>query len=183
MAMSRDRMRVAGIGRWLAVVVLVGIVSGCGGKKANPLRVTVMRCPAPAVVEGLSTLTRFANGRRTADAVLFTASIEDLALKCEQGERVRSLLRFRIVAIRGPALRDDVVEVPYFVAVMRDNGEIVAKKIYRTRLVFARGAKRAETVEEILQTIPSIDQARRYDYELLVGFQVKTDDLIFNVVR
>ena len=96
---------------------------------------------------------------------------------------MRSHLRFRIVATRGPALRDEVVEVPYFVAVMRDNGEIVAKKIYRTRLVFAGGAKRAETVEEILQTIPSIEQARRYDYELLVGFQVKTDDLIFNVVR
>ncbi len=181
--MIADRMRMAGFGRWLVVLVLVGLLAGCGGKKANPLRVTVMRCPAPAVVEGVATLTRFAGARRTADAVLFTAAIEDLRLRCDQGERVRSHLRFRIVATRGPALRDEVVEVPYFVAVIRDNGEIVAKKIYRTRLVFTRGSKRAETVEEILQTIPSIAQARRYDYELLVGFQVKTDDLIFNVVR
>ncbi len=183
MVTSGNRMRRAGIGRWLGVLALLGVLAGCGGKKANPLRVTVMRCPAPAVVEGVSTLTRFADARRTADAVLFTASIEDLTLKCDQGERVRSHLRFRVVATRGPALRDEVVEVPYFVAVMRDNGEIVAKRIYRTRLVFARGAKRAETMEEILQTIPSIEQARRYDYELLVGFQVKTDDLIFNVMR
>ncbi len=183
MVRSGKRMGKTGIGRWLVVIALLGVLTGCGGKKANPLQVTVMRCPAPAVVEGVSTLTRFADGRRTADAVLFTASIEDLALKCDQGERVRSHLRFRIVATRGPALKDEVVEVPYFVAVMRDNGEIVTKKIYRTRLVFARGAKRAETVEEILQTIPAIEQARRYDYELLVGFQVKTDDLIFNVVR
>ncbi len=166
-----------------AFLLSVLLLAGCGGKKANPLAVTIMRCPAPAVVEGLSTLTRFASARRTADSVLFTATIEDLRLDCDQGERVRSRLRFRISALRGPALRDEVVEVPYFVAVMRDNGEIVAKEIYTSRLVFARGAKRAATEEEIIQTIPSIEQARRYDYELLVGFQLRTDDLIFNVVR
>ncbi len=182
--LRRDRGR----GRALRVVGLViamgATLAACSGRGKNPLKVVVQRCPAPAVVEGVSTLTRFAGDDRTSDARLFTAAIEDLDLRCDQGERVTSRLRFRIVATRGAALRGSrTIEVPYFVAVMRDNAEIVTKRIYRARLVFRDGAERAETIEEIRQTIPSIDQARRYHYELLVGFQLKSDELIYNVVR
>lgn len=173
-----------GLRLFALVFVAVSVLAACSSRGKNPLKVVIERCPAPAVVEGVSTLTRFAGSEKTADARLFTASIEHLDLRCEQGAHVVSHLHFRIVATRGPALRGShTVEVPYFVALMRDNAEIVSKQIYRTRLVFSDGAQRAETIEEIRQTIPSIDQARRYHYELLVGFQLKSDELIFNVVR
>ncbi len=175
----RRSLRLVGL-----VVAASAALVACSSRGKNPLKVVVQRCPAPAVVEGVSTLTRFSGDEKTSNARLFTADIEDLDLRCEQGGRVVSHLRFRIVATRGPALQGSrTVEVPYFVALMRDNAEIVSKKIYRARLVFPEGADRAETVEEIRQTIPSIEQARRYHYELLVGFQVKSDELIYNLAR
>ncbi len=169
----------------LLPIVAALLLAGCSSDaNRNPLEVTVERCPALAVVGGTGSLTRFRGKGRDADDILFEATITGTRLVCHQGDDVVSEVSFEIVAQRGPALRGATdVALPYFVAVMRDNSEIVAKDVYMARLHFAAEAERAGTREVIRQRLPSIDQARRYNYEILVGFQLDPEDVTYNLLR
>ncbi|RMD89557.1 MAG: hypothetical protein D6807_03490 [Alphaproteobacteria bacterium] len=165
----------------VATALLVGCSSD--GNK-NPFEVTVERCPAVAVVGGTGSLTRFRGTERNAEDILYEATITGTRLQCNQGDDVVSDVAFEIVAQRGPALRGEAdVALPYFVAVLRDNSEIVAKDVYLARLHFSADAERAGTREIVRQRLPTIEQARRYDYEILLGFQLDPEDVTYNLLR
>lgn len=159
------------------------LLAGCASDR-NPLEVTAQRCPALAVLGGTGSLTQFAGeGRETAD-VFLEATIADLALECDQSDDVTSSVAFNVVGTRGPAMQGaSEVTLPFFVAVLRDNSIVVAKRIYETRLVFGPEDQRASTREELRQYLPTIEQARRYNYEILVGFQLSQDELSYNLLR
>jgi len=159
------------------------LLAACGSNR-NPLEVTVERCPAFAVLGGTGSLTQFAGEERETSDVFLEASISNLSLECDQGDDVISSLAFTVAGERGPAMGDDAeVVLPYFVAVLRDNGLVVAKEIYETRLRFGPDMQRAVVQEELRQRLPTIEQARRYDYEILVGFQLSQDELSYNLLR
>jgi len=159
------------------------LLAGCSTNR-NPLEVTAQRCPAFAVLGGTGSLTQFAGeGRETSD-VFLEATIADLSLDCDQGDDVSSAISFNVVGARGPAMQGaSEVTLPFFVAVLRDNSVVVAKRIYETRLVFGPDDQRASTREDLYQYLPTIEQARRYNYEILVGFQLSQDELSYNVLR
>lgn len=159
------------------------LLAACASDR-NPLQVTVQRCPAFAVLGGTGSLTQFAGEGREASDMFLEANIADLSLDCDQDDDVISSLSFTVAGVRGPAMGEEAeVVLPYFVAVLRDNGLVVAKEIYETRLYFAPGAQRASVREEIRQRLPTIEQARRYDYEILVGFQLSQEELSYNLLR
>lgn len=164
-------------------LVCLPLLAACSGNK-NPLEVTVERCPAIAVIGGAGTLTEFAGSGRTADDVLFEATISDVSLACDQDSDVVSDVRFSIVVQRGPALTGAMdIAIPYFVAVLRDNSEIVAKEIYAADIRLGAGDQRTIRRERIRQILPTIEQARRYDYEILIGFQLDPEHAAYNLVR
>lgn len=159
------------------------VLASCNSNK-NPLEVTVQRCPAIAVVGGAGSLTRFVGDGRDAGDILYKATISDVRLECEQDGDVISRVSFTVVGQRGPAMRGaETFILPYFVVVLRDNSEIVAKDIYDLKLGFGANDERAARQEVLRQVLPTIEQARRYDYEILIGFQLDPEDVTYNLVR
>jgi hypothetical protein len=162
---------------FMAAIVL--LVAACN---RNPFEVVVSRCLAVAVVGDVGTLTKFKGEGQTAEDHMYTASISNLSSECEEEEDVRSEVTFTVAAQAGPAMQDTSVTLPYFVVVLKDNSQIVSKKVFDVTLSFDRNGK-ASSVQKIGQHIPTIAQARRYDYELLVGFQMDAQEVVFNMER
>ncbi len=164
-------------------IVLLGIVllvAACGNR--NPLEVTVSRCPAIAIVGDAGTITRFeGEGRNVAD-LAFTASIMDARLTCEEAEDVRSVVTFDIGAQQGEAFKGGPVDLQYFVVVLKDNSQIVSKRVFDVTLRFD-GNGNSYSSEVIAQHIPTIEQARRYNYEVLLGFQLSAEEAVYNMER
>ncbi len=159
--------------------MLLFLVAACN---KNPLEVTVSRCLAVAVVGDVGTLTKFRSNGQTSEDVEFTASIRDVQSSCTEAEDVRSEVRFSIGAQAGPALANRTVTVPYFAAVLKDNSQIITKRVYTVELTFDSNGQ-AISDEILTQHVPTIEQARRYNYELLVGFQVEAKEALYNMVR
>lgn len=165
--------------RFFALVAGVLLLAGCS---SNPLEVTISRCPAVAVVGDAGTWTQFDGEGRSVEDVIYTASISDVAVSCNEGDAVNSMISFYIGAQSEGRIANETVVVPYFVAVMKDNSEIITKRIFDVALRFDSNGY-ASSREVISQYIPTIEQARRYNYELLIGFQMNVDDVIFNMER
>tara|TARA_R110002096_G_scaffold190444_7_gene371560 strand:+ start:340 stop:846 length:507 start_codon:yes stop_codon:yes gene_type:complete len=164
------------------VVFVSALLLTLAGCNRNPLEVTVSRCFGVAVVGDLGTLVKFQGEGRTTDDVTYTASIMDISSSCTEAGDVRAQTTFTIGVQSGPAFMDRDVNVEYFVAVVKDNSQIVSKRVYDVTLRFDEFGN-AQSKEVISQYIPTIEQARRYNYELLVGFQMEAEDAVFNMVR
>jgi len=164
----------------MSIVVLSLIAVSCN---KNPFVVTQINCPAVAIVSNTGNLFRFASDDRNQEDVLFSANISAINTECLQGEGVIETVEFNISVRRGPQLGSEEVIIPYFVALMRDNNLITAKRIYEVKVRFAQGEDFVTIRETIVQAFEEVDIARRYDYELLVGFQLTADELAFNVLH
>ncbi|TNE61847.1 MAG: hypothetical protein EP335_14225 [Alphaproteobacteria bacterium] len=164
-------------------IVLLALVSlAVAACSRNPLEVVVSNCPAVAVVGDAGTLTRFRGDGRTTDDVAFTASIMNVQSSCVEDVNVVSSVSFDIGGQAGRALASREVTLPYFVVVLKDNSRIVSKKQYDVTLRFdSNGFARAS--QSLEQVIPTIEQARRYNYEVLIGFQLSPEDVAYNMER
>lgn len=167
---------------FLRNVFLAALLLTLAACNKNPLEVVVSRCLAVAVVGDVGTYTKFRGDGQTTDDLEFTASISDMSSSCEEEDDVRSEVTFTVAAQSGPAMRSASVTVPYFVIVLKDNSQIVSKKVFDVTLTFDQSGK-ASSVQTIGQHIPTIEQARRYNYELLVGFQMEAQDVVYNIER
>jgi hypothetical protein len=165
--------------RFFVLTALLLVIAACN---RNPLEVVVSRCPAVAVIGDLGTFTKFEGAGQTTDDVAFTASLLQVRSDCEESSDVVGETSFEIAAQSGPALKNTTVVLPYFVAVLKDNSQIVSKKIFETTLVFDSNGY-AVSREVIGQYIPTIEQTRRYNYEVLLGFQIDPQDVVYNLQR
>lgn len=165
--------------RLYGIIVMACLLAACA---TNPLEVTVSRCPAVAVVGDTGTITRFGGEGRTTEDVMFTASISDVSVACDEDDAVTSAIAFYIGAQSEGRVVNQSITVPYFVAVLKDNSEVVTKRIFDVTLRFDDNGY-AVSREVLSQYIPTIEQARRYNYELLIGFQLSVDDVAFNMER
>lgn len=165
--------------RFALLAALTLMLAACN---RSPLEVVVSRCPAVAVVGDMNTLTQFRGEGRTTEDVMYTASIMDVTTDCTEGEAVDSNVTFFVGATAGPAFSGREITLPYFVAVLKDNSQIVSKEVFDVKLTFdSKGFARSKEV--ISQHIPTIAQARRYNYEVLLGFQMDAQDVVFNMER
>lgn len=166
--------------RLVFLLGLVFLLAACGNR--NPLEVTVSRCPAVAVVGDVGTLTKFRGEGRNVKDVAFTASIQEVRMDCVEAEDINAQVSFSIGAQAGEAFSGGSVTVPYFVLVLKDNSQIVSKKIFDVTLSFDRNGN-AISREVVAQHIPTIEQSRRYNYEVLLGFQLSAQDAVYNMER
>lgn len=165
--------------RVISLVLMALSLAACA---SNPFEVVISRCPAVAIVGDAGTLTRFSGEGRSIDDVLYTASISDVTVKCEEGDDVASAINFYVGAQSDGKITNETVPISYFVVVLKDNSEIVTKRVFEVNLQFDENGF-ADSLETISQYIPTIDQARRYNYELLIGFQLDISDVVFNMER
>ena len=164
----------------IPILCLALLLSSCS---TNPFQVVISNCPAVAVLSNTGNLTRFKGAGRDADDVAFDATITGVQVDCDEGNDVLVELNFAIVARKGPAMSEGAVTIPYFVVLMRDNNLITAKKIYESTLTFRSGSDRAGVQETIVQRFEDVAIPRRYDYEIMIGFQLTPDEVIYNVLR
>ncbi len=173
------------IAKFKGVAPAIGLslfLVSCNANK-NPFEVTITRCPAVAIMGYTGDITLFEGEGRDRTDVAYTALMSNVKSTCSQGTDVEGKVSFMVSAMKGPAAQGDTVTIPYFVTVIRDNNLVVAKKIYNLTLTFGPDSLRAQSMETISSYIPEIEQARRYDYELLVGFQLSDNEVVYNLLR
>lgn len=166
-----------------ALVALALLITSCG--RDNPFEVTVSNCPAVAVVSYTGTITKFAGFNRNVDDVEFNATITNLQVDCQESDEtgIAQRVSFNIIASKGPAYSGEEISLPYFALLLRDNNLITTKRIFNVSIRFPDNADRAVVRQAVTQTLPDIDIARRYDYELLIGFQLSPDEIAYNALR
>lgn len=166
------------LGRIVPLSALI-LLAAC---TTNPLEVVISRCPAVAVVEDVNTITRFKGDGRTQEDLAYTVSLADVVTSCTEDEDVVQTVDFAVIGRAYDGYDGGAVTLPVFVAVMRDNLTIVSKERFDVTLNLSAGglARRSETVSV---RIPTIDQARTYNYEVLIGFESTPEDAYYNFVR
>lgn len=169
--------------RWISASFLLGFSLVLAACNNNPLIVTRSNCPAVAVMAHTGTITMFKGESRNQSDVMWTANISNLERNCEQDETLVGTTNFVISVQKGPAFEGNEVTVPYFAALLRDNHLVTAKQVYEATVRFAPNSNNAAVMETIEQTFTDIDIARRYNYEMLVGFQLTANQVAFNMLR
>jgi hypothetical protein len=162
----------------LALILGVGLLSGCASNPAKP-------CPVSGVLGEAEQMTVFQDsGRQPAD-IGYKVTVSNLKLDCAyRGTKaVDSGISFDITIERGPAARPGAVTVPYFVAVSRGGKAILAREAF-TRTVDV-GSRPTETAREHVAQIriPFAEGTLGPSYEVIVGLVLTPEQLSYNRER
>lgn len=167
---------------FVLIAGLTLITTACANQ--NPYEVTVSHCPALSVLGDVGTVTRFVGNGRDTDDVAYTATISSALQSCtENDDGIETIVEFDIIATSGAALTSREVTLEYFVAEMKDNSQLVSKKIFDVTLNFNASTGTAASHQVIKSIIPTLEQAKRYDYETILGFQLTNDEAAYNIAR
>ena len=164
----------------LALFLALAFLSAC----ATDNRIEV--CPRVNFVDGLQSMTAFGvAGDVDLSNVAYSAEMVQLAAVCSFGRHGATVMaEFMLIADRGPADRERVARVDYFVAVTDADGEILAKEVFRSEIPFADNRRRVGRKEEIEPFMPSPSGNRDFTgYRVLIGFQLSPEQVEFNRVR
>ena len=145
---------------------------------------TYLNCPMVAFLGGTEHITQFKNGPgRSGIDIAVEADMDNLDATCRfSTERVELELAFDIVAVRGLDSLATGAEVPFFVAVIGAEGEVLAKTPFVARIPFL-GAAPATWTEDLMQEIVLAEGQHPRSFEVLIGFQLSAEQLDFNLAR
>ena len=172
----------------IAPLVLAALLAGCGttSRLAQSLDSTPNSGPCP-VIGSLYDVSRYvkfadADGKLYSD-IAFTGEITDVRLFCRYTGRQPLVAEVEIDFAfgKGPQAAGNLANYPYFVAVTRRNGKVVAKEYFTTEAEFGRDtvAGKTELVNRI--TIPRADESiSGVNFEIVVGFDLTAEQLEFN---
>ena len=162
-------------GPTLILAALVGL-SACGLNEPPP------PCPPAAVPNPLGTGTTFApGGGQDLTEVQYSTQITGIQLTCDYGDEGVALeVGVRIVAERGPADRDRVAKILYFLAIEQGVGNITAKQVYDVSLPFEGNKRRVGTIEVLDVFVPRPPDGDFTDLQILSGLQLTPEQLEYN---
>lgn len=116
-------------------------------------------------------------GRDMTD-IMEHAKFAQLGLKCDhKGNRLEIALTIDIAVERGPAAQGREVQLPYFVAVLGPDDEILAKEIFTSVAQVPPERRRLGIREETEQIIPLQDFQTGANFEIMIGFQLTEVEL------
>lgn len=163
-----------------AIAILAAAPAACGMLKSDP----PPPCPRAAIVGDVSQLTKFRQGQgRDLTDIEYAAEIRDFGGSCEYRDKnrvVSVVTTINVVAELGPAAKVRRVSVPYFVAIIDGDNNILAKSTFDAAIDFPDGQRKAGVSEETEQRIPLPPSVRGADYEVLIGLQLTPDQVDFN---
>ncbi len=138
-------------------------------------------CPAVNVLAEAATLDRFSpgGGRDIIDKV-FSARVEPAAIKCKYVDDRAALEAELTVAVtleKGPAPMRRPLSVPYFVAILDRDRNILAKEVFEIPVTFPEGRRRNVLGDVIEQRIPLPSPDAVGDYRIVLGFQLTRAEL------
>ncbi len=144
-------------------------------------------CPATAVLSDAATVTKLKPGTsaamsRAAD-VAFQAEMSQAKLDCNYNRTDNKLtvtVRFAVKASRGPAAAASDPQLPFFIAIIDSDNNVLAKTVYNSQPQMA-GRTNATYTETISDMPVALAMDRQpSDYEILTGFQLTPDELAYN---
>lgn len=173
----------------LAAAFLSPLLTACG-IFGNQVSMEIPReasqvCPPVGIVARTGSLTRFATSDgRDSDDVTLRGAISGLEVTCKDvSGAVQASIGFDVVAQKGPASRDNDVELPYFVVVTQGSEQVLSKRLHITSHSFSRGRNSSAVRENLIAEVPVDDEGSTGEIEILIGFQLDRDELKYNVFR
>jgi hypothetical protein len=168
-----------------ALPALVAAALALGACTANEDRQAAI-CPRAGILPDANTVVLFRDGPgRDLTDVIAQAQIVDVAVGCvyTSGRRPPGVtldLQIAIAAERGPADRARRAALPYFVAILDGDQNIVAKEYFEARFEFPDNRTRVGRVDELEPVIPLRSNFDGPSYRVMVGFQLNADQLAWN---
>jgi hypothetical protein len=144
-------------------------------------------CPATAVLADAATVAKLKSGISGATAkpadVSFQAEMSQARLDCNYDRADNKLtisVKFAVKASRGPAAAATNPQLPYFIAIIDTDNNVLVKNVYNSRPQMDGRTNNTytETVSDL--PVPLAMDRRPSDYEILTGFQLTPDELAYN---
>ena len=144
-------------------------------------------CPATAVLSDAATVAKLRPGVAGAMAkgtdVSFQAQMSQARLDCNYNRAENKLaisVKFAVKASRGPAATAANPQLPYFVAIVDSDNNVLVKNVYNSQPQMEGRTNNTytETVSDL--PVPLAMDRRPSDYEILTGFQLTPDELAYN---
>lgn len=162
------------------------ILTGCGaGKLADSFdtRQNAGPCPPAGALYDSSRYVDFDGGGELYSNIEFTGEVIDVRLFCRYVEDnpLEAEIEVDFAFGKGPAATSDSHAYPYYVAVTRRNGKVLAKKYFTVDADF-QGRKLAGKTEVVgTIEIPRVDESiSGTNFEVIVGFDLTEEQLKFN---
>jgi hypothetical protein len=144
-------------------------------------------CPATAVLSDAATVTKFKQGVSAAMAkaadISFQAEMSQAKLDCNYNRTDNKLavsIRFAVRAARGPGAAASDPQLPFFVAIIDSDNNIVAKSMYNSQPQMSGRTNNTYTEAVSSFPVPLAMDRQPSDYEILTGFQLTPDELAYN---
>ena len=157
------------------VLALAFILAACSEAGPPP------PCPAIVPVADAAQMVRFNGQGRDLTDVIFEAKIENYQLTCEYSDNViESRMLLQILAARGPADRDRVANLKYFVAIATRDQQIGAREEFELAVPFEGNRTRVIASEELTPRIPLKAGENGDNYLIYIGLSVTPEELQYN---
>jgi hypothetical protein len=160
------------------ILVLGGAISGCSWFKG---KYDDDKCPVVAIPDELGHVSQFKGPGTDFANVTVTALLTDVKGGCTFDDGgVNVDMNVSLIARLGPAAVDRTADFAYFVAILNQDGTIVAKQVFPAPITFADNQSRRGSIESISQRIPLKDPKLAAKYRVEVGFQLTQEELSYN---
>ncbi len=161
-------------------------VTGCRSRLADSLSTTPNAGPCPVIgsVYDAARYVKFVDGSgELYSDIEFTGEITDVRIFCRyvDDNPLDAEIEIDFAFGKGPRADGDSHTYPYFVAVTRRNGKVLARESFATQGDFGGKtlAAKSERVNRI--TIPRADSSiSGVNFEIVVGFELTNEQLEFN---
>jgi hypothetical protein len=138
-------------------------------------------CPSFNRVTDAARLTRFVPGGHDLTDVAFEAAVGQVTGSCSEASGTIDVqMNAQFVASRGPADKTRKAPFNYFVAIVDQHDNILARVQFDTGVEFPGNQTRNAITEELEQQIPLPKGQRGSDYRIFIGFVLTPDEVAYN---
>lgn len=159
----------------LTAVILAGLLAACGSGNRN-----APPCPKVGILGDASKATQYRDGPgRDLTDVTFETELVDFNGGCKyEDKQTTVVINFvlQVGATRGPAASQADAQVPYFVAVVDKQQNILSRNRFVARIPFKSGQRRVIVGDEFEQVLP-LQGRHTSEFEILIGLEMPQDQL------
>jgi len=164
--------------RLLPALVVLTPLAACSTPDLNEI---AQACPSAAVLAQAAEITRTRPGGTTRNDVVLHADMQRPTLSCdyERGDAQVTINAVIPMTIRTGPAGGEAQALPYFVAIVDAEGNIISKRIFQRNVPANAGTQ--NVTERVGGTTIGLPQNRMpYHFQFLVGFQLTADEYARN---
>jgi len=166
------------------LIAAVLLLNGCSSSSSRAAReANPAPCPNVIVLKDASRIVEF-DGEESLEDIAFTGEITNINIACRyfEDKPIDAEVTLDFAFGKGPKAADQEKIYKYFVAVTRQNLEVIAKKEFAVRAKFGEKNSVVFASEEIDEIhIPrSGENISGTNFEIIVGFSLDREQIIFN---